>query len=197
MVSVRSKAIWDCSTPLGQYVAQRVANNVAKSPCVTTTFRWQLAEYLWKFADGYFGQDKVPEHVRSAIARGELIATGWRETPSRSAGPVIIPQIQFLHGEFRLLPGRIDSGRHRYRDVRITEKANLFAGLLINCPNQQSRHAQIAQVIRDLSIAGELREKLRKQQIPIVRAALENAGIKNVGTDKTIERLIRRHSISE
>ena len=197
MPSPRSKTIWDNSLALSLFVAQRVSANAASSTLNPTGFGWQMAEYLWKIADGYLGTDRVPAQVRSAIMRNELIATGWRETPSRSAGPVIIPQSQFTLGQFRLLLNQIESGEHRYREVRIAEKSTLAPELLADRPNQQLRQIQIANVIRELSIAGELRGKLRKQQISIVRAALDNAGVKNIGADKTIERLIRRYSNSK
>lgn len=197
MPSLRSKMIWDNSVALSQFVAQRVSAKAALPTLSATGFGWQLAEYLWKFADGYFGADKVPDHVRNAIMRSELIATGWRETPSRSAGPVIIPRSQFTHGQFRLLLNQVESGEHRYRDVRIAEKSTLAPELLADRPNQQLRQIQIANVIRELSVAGELRGKLRKQQISIVHAALKNAGVKNIGAEKTIERLIRRYSNSK
>ncbi|MCW4463107.1 hypothetical protein OK349_15440 [Sphingomonas sp. BT-65] len=194
MASPRSKTIWDASIALSTYVVREAVRKSDDGPFVATSSAWQILEYLMRFADSFFGEECIPDQVRDDIKRGRLIATGIRDLPSRSTGPVRIPPDQFLTGRFRLLCDVVESSEFRYDHVRLIEKSALSEALIIDRPNQRTRRNRIAETIRQLAKSGNLDGKLRKQQIPIARDALEKAGIENIGTDKTIERLIRDYS---
>lgn len=194
MPSSRSKTIWDQSVSLSDYVAAEIVGDVQKTPPVAKRLRWQLPEYLFRIAEALFGQDRVPERIRVAIRLGDLIATGLRDAPSKSGDPVEIPPEQFLQGQFHILRNSVECDEFRYREIRLIAKAALSHLSLSTRPNQQPRQIEIRNVIHALDKSGRLDGKLRKQQIPIVRDALIAAGIKNIGSDKTIERLIRINS---
>jgi hypothetical protein len=194
MASPRSKLIWDRSIPLPDFVTSVVMRRSTEKPLFASRFRWQLAELLLRIADGLWGRSDVPQEVKNAVMDGTLIATGERAWPSTSRGPVEIPPDQFRCGRFRLLESTMQNGEFCYRKVRIAERAALPKAILSERPNQELRSAKIKRVFVELNASHEMDGLLRKQQVPIAREALENAGIKNIGTDKTIERLIRDNS---
>jgi hypothetical protein len=196
MPSERSKLIWEQSAPLFQYVANALSQDIREKPTISSAPIWQLGEYLVRIAGGLVGPTCIPDRVKNAVSRGAMVASGVRDRPSESPGPVEIPRDHFLRGDFRILLNVLVCDEYRYQQIRLIKVSELPSSLLIARPNQEARQLAIRGVIQSLVVSGQLDGKLRKQQVAIVRVALAKAGIANVGSDKTVERQIRNNSFS-
>ena len=190
MPSERSKAIWERSIPLSTFVTRKAEQRLTHSPLISTGFGWRLLELASRAGEAFLMPGNAIEQTRKAVRRGALIATGFRIAPSKSDAPVTIAVATFANSRIQLLQNTLSGSGVIYGGVRLIPKADIPRAFRSQRPNQAARQSAITAVVRDLSKAGLL-PALRKQQVPVVRAALVQTGVGNTGADKTLERQIR------
>lgn len=193
MASDRSKLLWERSVSLAEYATETTMADAIAKPLIAKSLWWQIPEILLRFGSRVLpDNDPVFHRIFADARRGKLIVTGFRREPTQSPIPVQVPRSHLARSQFRLLQNRIEGDGFAYDELRIIAYRHLPRQMRRHKPNQQLRSAQISATIKQLYKSGRLLGVLRKQQIQIVRVALENAGVENIGADKTIERLIRQ-----
>lgn len=193
MASDRSKLLWERSVSLAEYATETIMTDAFAKPLIAKSLWWQIPEVLLRFGSRVLpDNDPVSLRIFADARRGKLIVTGFRREPTQSPIPVQVPRLHLARSQFRLLQNRIEGDGFAYDELRIIAYRQLPRQMRRQRPNQQFRSAQISATIKRLYKSGRLSGMLRKQQIQIVRVALENAGVENIGADKTIERLIRQ-----
>lgn len=191
MASDRSKAIWQISVSLSAYILENAGERVSAQPPILTGFGGRFLELLNRTNEALIAPGNVIEQTRTAIRRGTLVATGIRVSPSPGRTPVLIAPAAILRGRILLLQSALVGTGFRYGDVRVIRRADIPSSLRSTRPNQSRRRSEIQREISALHKLGQL-TGLRKQQVFTVRDKLAHAGIQNIGTDKTVERLIRQ-----
>lgn len=193
MASDRSKLLWERSVSLAEYATETIMADAFAKPLIAKSLWWQISEILLRFGSRVLpDNDPVFLRIFADARRGKLIVTGFRREPTQSPLPVQVPRSVLARTQFRLLQNRIEGDGFAYDELRIIAYRHVPRPMRRQRPNQEFRSAQISATIRRLYKTGELSGILRKQQIPIARVALKNDGIKNIGADKTVEKLIRQ-----
>lgn len=193
MASDRSKLLWERSVSLAVYATETIMADAFAKPLIAQSLWWQIPELLLRLGSRVLpDDDPVFRRIFADARRGKLIVTGFRREPTESPIPVQVPRSHLARSQFRFLQNRIEGDDFAYDDLRIIAYRALPRPMRWQRPTQQLRSAQISVTIKRLFCSGALSGMLRKQQIQIVRVALNNDGIKNIGTDKTVERLIRQ-----
>lgn len=135
---------------------------------------------------------RAVKRIAASVDGGDLIATGFRATPSRSRNPVLIDQRAFLQFNSSWLLNRLSFGRRQYEGVRLTRCADVPRISRDHHGSAKIRREQITTLISNLDRAKGISGMLAKQAVPIVRDAIANSGLKGVGTSNTsIERHMR------
>ena len=191
MASERSKALWEMSVPLPQFVLEQARDQIIEAPLTETGVGWRFLGLPNRTNSAFVAPGNAVENTRTAIRRGTLVATGIRVIPSLSRTPVQIAPSAIAQGRIRPLENALVGPGFRYTNVRVIRRADIPSLLRSLRPNQSKRQAEISALISALLNSGQI-AGLRKQQVFAVREALAKAGLENIGTDKTIERLIRR-----
>lgn len=191
MASERSKAIWEISVPLFAFVLEKVGQRTSAEPLALTGFSWRLLELLNRANEALTTPGNAIEQTRKAVRQGTLVATGIRISPSPGRTPVLIAPATIMHARILLLQSALVGSGFRYGDVRIIRRGDIPSSFRSPRPNQSNRRSEIEGGIAALHKSGQL-TGLRKQQVFMVRDQLAKAGVENIGTDKTLERLIRQ-----
>lgn len=193
MASDRSKLLWERSVSLAEYATRAIMTDAFAKPLIAKNLWWQIPEILVRFGTQVLpADDPVWRRIFADARRGKLIVTGFRREPTQSPIPVQVPRSVLARNQFRLLQNRIEGNGFAYDELRIIAYRQLPRTMRWERPEQQYRSAQISATIKRLYNSDALSGILRKQQIQIVRVALKNDGVKNIGADKTVEKLIRQ-----
>ena len=191
MASERSKALWEISIPLPQFIMEQARDRITAAPVAETGIGWRFLELLNRTTNVFIAPGNAIEQTRKAIRRGTLVATGIRVSSSPSRTPVLIAPATIARGRIRPFENALVGADFHYTDVRVIRRADIPSFLRSARPTQGKRRAEISKLISALHKSGQL-TGLRKQQAFAVREALAQAGVENVGTSKTVERLIRQ-----
>ena len=132
------------------------------------------------------------DELRRLVCSGRAIATGYRRGKTKSRSPVIIPAAAFADAKISLLRNVVGNDDGSYGLVRVIRKNALDRQLRSERPVQSTRLSQIAGIIAALEKSGEFDGILLKQQVSVVSAALNKAGVAYSGTDANLGRLIRK-----